>query len=69
MDVHQSRAECMRTMGDVYVQRGDLCRAKQMWESARPLFERSEQKKEVARVDEKLQTLGVTQKSHDISKI
>ncbi|KAF7344792.1 NB-ARC domain-containing protein [Mycena venus] len=68
MDVHQSKAECMSTMGDVYMRRGDLSRAKELWEGARPLFERSEQKKEVVRIDEKLQTLGVAQKLHDISK-
>jgi tetratricopeptide (TPR) repeat protein len=62
MDVHQSRAECMRTMGDVYVRRGDLSKAREMWEAARPLFECSEQKKEVARIDERLQTLGIAQK-------
>ncbi|KAJ7866922.1 hypothetical protein B0H14DRAFT_2731931, partial [Mycena olivaceomarginata] len=45
MDVHQSRAECMRTIGDIY--------------AAQPLFERSEQKKEVARIVEKLQALDM----------
>jgi hypothetical protein len=69
MDVHQGKAECMRTIGDVYVQRGDFCRAREMWEAARPLFERSEQKKEVSRIDEKLQTLAVAQKLHNIPKV
>ncbi|KAJ7307633.1 hypothetical protein DFH08DRAFT_824163 [Mycena albidolilacea] len=61
MDVHQSRAKCMCTMGDVYMRRGDLSKARGMWEAARPLFKRSEQKKEVARIDERLQTLGIAQ--------
>ncbi|KAJ7091777.1 hypothetical protein C8R44DRAFT_860986 [Mycena epipterygia] len=62
MDVHQSRAECMRTIGDVYVRHGDLSKAREIWEAARPLFERSEQQKEVTRLDERLQTLDVAQK-------
>ncbi|KAJ7796270.1 hypothetical protein B0H14DRAFT_2620107 [Mycena olivaceomarginata] len=69
MDVHQSRAECMRTIGDVYARHGDLSRAREKWEAARPLFERSEQKKEVAKIDEKLQTLGVVQKLETIPKV
>jgi hypothetical protein len=68
MDVHQGRAECMRTIGDVHVQHGDLSKAREMWESARPLFECSEQKKEVARIDERLQTLEVAQKFHALTK-
>ncbi|KAF7344728.1 NB-ARC domain-containing protein [Mycena venus] len=69
MDVHQSRAECMRTMGDVHVHHGDICRAREMWEAARPLFERSEQKKEVVKIDEKLQALGVVQKLDKIPQV
>jgi hypothetical protein len=57
MDIHQSRAECMRTIGDIYICHGDLRRAQENWEAARPLFERAEQKEEVAKIDEKLQTL------------
>ncbi|KAJ7662516.1 hypothetical protein B0H14DRAFT_1075825 [Mycena olivaceomarginata] len=57
MDVHQSRAECMRTIGDIYVQCGDLFQAQEMWEAARPLFKRSEQKKQVIGIDERLQML------------
>ncbi|KAJ7847571.1 hypothetical protein B0H14DRAFT_3453652 [Mycena olivaceomarginata] len=68
MDIHQGRAECMRTIGDVYVRRGDLSKAQGMWEAARPLFERSEQKKEVVRIDERLQTLGVARKFEALPK-
>jgi hypothetical protein len=69
MDVHRSRAECMRTIGDVYVGRGDLRRAREMWEAARPLFERSEQKKQVASIVKKLQALGVVQKLEQIPQV
>ncbi|KAF7344786.1 NB-ARC domain-containing protein [Mycena venus] len=69
MDVHQSRAECMHTIGKVYVQCGDIGRAREMWEAAWPLFERSEQRKEVAKIEEKLQMLSLAQKLNDISQV
>jgi hypothetical protein len=68
MDVHQGRAECMRTIGDVYMRCEDFCRAREMWEAARPLFERSEQKNEIAKIDERLQMLGITQKIKALPK-
>jgi hypothetical protein len=39
-----------------------------MWEAARPLFERSEQK-EVAKIDEMLEMLRVVQKLESIPKV
>ncbi|KAJ7741605.1 hypothetical protein B0H14DRAFT_473839 [Mycena olivaceomarginata] len=51
MDVHQSRAECMRTMGQVHFGRGELSKARTLWKEARPLFERSLQTKAVANID------------------
>jgi tetratricopeptide (TPR) repeat protein len=54
MDVHRSRAECMLRLGDISNRRGDLLRAFKLWETARPLFERSSQMKEVQCVDERL---------------
>jgi tetratricopeptide (TPR) repeat protein len=68
MDVHQSRAECMRTIGDVYVRYRDLYKAREIWEVARPLFVHSEQTKEVARIDERLQMLGIAQKLEAVPK-
>ncbi|KAJ7320787.1 hypothetical protein DFH08DRAFT_1034611 [Mycena albidolilacea] len=69
MDVHQGRAECMGTIGDVYMRREDLCGAKEMWEAARPLFERSEQTTDIAGIDERLKTLGIAQKLKEIPKV
>ncbi|KAJ6471460.1 hypothetical protein C8R45DRAFT_1078276 [Mycena sanguinolenta] len=54
MDVHQSRAECMRTMGDVYLRRGELLKASKLWKDSRPLFERSLQVNAVAEIDRRL---------------
>jgi tetratricopeptide (TPR) repeat protein len=58
MDVHQSRAECMLRLGDISNRCGDLLQAVELWESARPLFERSSQVKEVQCVDERLSHVG-----------
>jgi hypothetical protein len=58
MDVHRSRAECMIRLGDIASRRGDLLKAVELWESARPLFERSSQVKEVQYVDGRLSCVG-----------
>ncbi|KAJ7824244.1 hypothetical protein B0H14DRAFT_1303232 [Mycena olivaceomarginata] len=58
MDVHRSRAECMIRLGDISSRRGDLLKAVELWESARPLFERSSQAMEVQCVDERLSHVG-----------
>jgi hypothetical protein len=58
----------MCTIGDVYVQHGDLSKAREMWEAARPLFKCSEQKEKVTRIDERLQTLGIAQKFEAVLK-
>jgi tetratricopeptide (TPR) repeat protein len=58
MDVHQSRAECMLRLGDIANRCGDVPKAVELWESARPLFEISSQTKEVQCVDERLSHVG-----------
>ncbi|KAJ7907814.1 hypothetical protein B0H13DRAFT_2499911 [Mycena leptocephala] len=57
MDVHRSRAECMLRLGDFSKRSNDLRKAIQLWEAARPLFERSSQVKQVACIDDRLATL------------
>ncbi|KAJ7759613.1 hypothetical protein B0H16DRAFT_1689004 [Mycena metata] len=47
MDVHHSRAECMIRLGDLAKRNGDALKALELWETARPLFERSSQAKRV----------------------
>ncbi|KAJ7023142.1 hypothetical protein C8F04DRAFT_1271678 [Mycena alexandri] len=54
MDVHQSRAECMIRLGDISKKNGDLLKALELWETARPLFEWSSQVKRVQDIDERL---------------
>ncbi|KAJ6543570.1 hypothetical protein DFH09DRAFT_1367913 [Mycena vulgaris] len=57
MDIHGLRAECMAGIGDIRMRRGDLAGAKEMWETAHPLFRRASQLKDVAKLDFKLTTV------------
>jgi tetratricopeptide (TPR) repeat protein len=54
MDVHHSRAECMLRFGDISMEHGDLLKAVEFWERARPLFEHSSQAKQVQYINERL---------------
>jgi hypothetical protein len=54
MDVHRSRAQCMLRLGDIANGQGDISKAYELWKGARPLFERSSQAKDVARIDTRL---------------
>ncbi|KAJ7321265.1 hypothetical protein DFH08DRAFT_1033821 [Mycena albidolilacea] len=58
MDVHHSRAKCMLRLGDISKGHGDLLKAVEFWHAARPLFERSSQKKEIEDIDERLASIG-----------
>ncbi|KAJ7848299.1 hypothetical protein B0H13DRAFT_1906827 [Mycena leptocephala] len=54
MDVHLGRAECMTRLGDISKERGNLVKAMRLWETAKPLFERSSQAKQVDCIDNRL---------------
>jgi tetratricopeptide (TPR) repeat protein len=54
MDVHRSRAECMLQLGDISKGHGDLFKAVEFWETARPLFERSSQAKQIQHINERV---------------
>jgi tetratricopeptide (TPR) repeat protein len=58
MDVHRNRAECMLQLGDIFKGNGNLLKAVDLWETARPLFERSSQAKQVDHIDERLAGVG-----------
>ncbi|KAK7006215.1 AAA domain-containing protein [Favolaschia claudopus] len=60
MDVHRHRAECMRTMGDILFKRKQFQHAREMWVAAQPLFERSQQMKEVVGIGERLHSLEIS---------
>ncbi|KAJ7362820.1 hypothetical protein DFH08DRAFT_799843 [Mycena albidolilacea] len=51
MGVHRSRAECMLRLGDISKSCGDLPKAMDLWDSARPLFLRSSQAQQVEDID------------------
>jgi tetratricopeptide (TPR) repeat protein len=58
MDVHQSRAECMLRLGDIFNNHGDWLKAVEFWTTAQLLFKRSSQAKQVECVDERLARMG-----------
>jgi hypothetical protein len=58
MDVHCSRAECMLQLGDISKGHGDLLKAVEFWEAARPLFELSSQAKQVQHVNERVANIS-----------
>jgi hypothetical protein len=58
MDVHRSRAECMLHLGDISKGHGNLLKALELWETARLLFERSSQAKQVKNIDDRLAGIG-----------
>jgi hypothetical protein len=58
MDIHQSRAECMVRLGDISNGHSNVLTALELWEAAKPLFERSSQSKQVQSVDERLERAG-----------
>jgi tetratricopeptide (TPR) repeat protein len=58
MDVHQSRAECMLSLGDISMKQGEFTKALQFWEAARPLFERTSQARQIALFDERIATVS-----------
>ncbi|KAJ7742825.1 hypothetical protein B0H16DRAFT_1463907 [Mycena metata] len=57
MDIHRSRGQCIAAW-DVAQRKGDTIEAVEQWNSARPLFERSLQAKDVAAIDMRLMTVG-----------
>ncbi|KAJ7462908.1 hypothetical protein FB451DRAFT_1180550 [Mycena latifolia] len=57
MDIHCSRAECILRLGDLAKDQGNVSKAVELWKTARPLFERSSQGKQVAQMDQRLVAL------------
>jgi hypothetical protein len=54
MDVHRWRADCMVRIGDILNNHGEVIKAIELWKTARPLFERSSQMKDVIKIDTKI---------------
>ncbi|KAJ7321971.1 hypothetical protein DFH08DRAFT_818350 [Mycena albidolilacea] len=58
MDVHHSKAECMLRLGDISRGYGNLLKAVELWDKARPLYERSSQTRQTEAIDERIASLG-----------
>ncbi|KAJ7648978.1 hypothetical protein DFH06DRAFT_1300232, partial [Mycena polygramma] len=58
MDIHCSRAECMLYLGDIAMGCGDLPKAVELWDTAKPLFGRAAQGKQVKNIDERLASIS-----------
>ncbi|KAJ7353322.1 hypothetical protein DFH08DRAFT_934280 [Mycena albidolilacea] len=54
MDIHHSRAQCMIRLGDLANKQGQTSKAISLWQTARPLFERSLQATDVGQIDVRL---------------
>jgi hypothetical protein len=54
MDIHCWRADCMVRIGDILNNCGEVIKAIDLWKTARPLFERSSQMKDVIKIDTKI---------------
>ncbi|KAJ7438966.1 hypothetical protein FB451DRAFT_1447494 [Mycena latifolia] len=67
MDVHRSRGECMLRLGDMSELHGDLPKAAELWKTARALFKRSSQAKQVANIDERLARTANLPEHHLVS--
>jgi tetratricopeptide (TPR) repeat protein len=57
MDIHHSRANCMMRLGDLAAGQRCTSKAISLWETARQLFVRSSQAKDIARIDARLSTV------------
>jgi hypothetical protein len=57
MDVHRSKGECMLRLGQISLTQGDFSRALELWEAARPLFERSSQAEQLIQVNERIASI------------
>jgi tetratricopeptide (TPR) repeat protein len=58
MDVHRWRADCMVRIADILESGGEIMKAAELWNLAKPLFERSSQTNDVVRMDAKLAAVG-----------
>jgi hypothetical protein len=58
MDIHRSRAECMLHLGDISKGHGDFLTALKLWETAKLLFERSSQAKQVEDIAARLASVA-----------
>ncbi|KAJ7442888.1 hypothetical protein FB451DRAFT_1376861 [Mycena latifolia] len=68
MDVHRSKAECILQLGDISERNGDLPKAVELWKTARSLFERSSQAKQLTHTEERL-ARAINQSEHHVEPL
>ncbi|KAJ6627908.1 hypothetical protein B0H10DRAFT_316633 [Mycena sp. CBHHK59/15] len=54
MGIHRSLGDCMLRIGDILYHRSEIGKAVEMWKAALPLFQRSLQRKDVERTEDRL---------------
>ncbi|KAJ7829205.1 hypothetical protein B0H14DRAFT_2594246 [Mycena olivaceomarginata] len=59
MDVHHGRAQSMLRLGNLANRRGHISEAKDFWTAAQPLFQRSLQGDDVAKIDSRIMTSDI----------
>jgi hypothetical protein len=69
MDVHRWRADCLVHIADIWERRGDIVKSVELWNAARPLFQRSSQAKDLVRIDRKLTDMNFAVRRNTKSKI
>jgi hypothetical protein len=57
MDVHRWRADCMVHIANILERQGQAMKSIALWKRARPLFEISSPRKDIAQIDAKLATV------------
>jgi hypothetical protein len=65
MDIHRDRADCMVRIAAIFEQRGAIRKTVDLLQSARPLYERSSQEKELIKIDEKLRNMEAVLEDRD----
>jgi hypothetical protein len=65
MDIHRDRADCMVRIAAIFEQQGEIKNTVHLLQSARPLYERSSQDKEIIKIDDKLRDLAAVSEDHD----
>jgi hypothetical protein len=68
LDVHRARAQCMLRLGDLAKQHGDILKARDLWATAQPLFERSLQAEDLEQINARL-TIGQREQLDSLDRL
>jgi tetratricopeptide (TPR) repeat protein len=65
MDIHRDRADCMIRIATIFEQQGEIRKTVDLLQSARPLYARSSQQKEITTIDTKLCNVAAVPKDDE----